>query len=337
MKGKYIKLLCILLGLVLVLVACGDKSQEQVTEQLTKQLTDLESYKATAEMTLNTSQEEMKYFIDILYKEEDNYRIQLRTEGDEEESQIILKNVDGVFVITPGQQKSFKFQSDWPENSSQAYLYHSLVNDILKDQESAFEATDDYYIYHVKAHYQSNQYLPSQEVYFHKKTLSPALVNVFDQDEEVVVQVRFTQFEINIDIDEKEFEVEENIAESMTTMGELTEEDVEFEVLYPLNTLGAELIDQKEVYFDDSKRILMVFSGDKNFTLVQEKRLTEQTFSDIYEVRGELVNLGFTHGGISESSLEWTYQGVNYYLASDELTKEELIDVAMSVQGREIK
>jgi len=333
---KYACFVLVLIGLALVLVACGGKSQEQVSEQLKKQVSDLDSYEVKAEMAMNTGQEEQKYHIDILYQAEDHYRIELKNAENEQESQKILKNDDGVFVITPGQQKSFKFQSDWPENSSQSYLYHSLVNDILKDSDATFEATDDYYVFYVKANYHSNKHLPQQEIYFDKKTLAPVLVNVLDNDAEVVVQVRFSDFVLNPEVDAKEFQVEENIAESAAMMSD-EQTDEEFEVLYPLNTLGAELTDQEEVYFDDGKRILMVFSGEKNFTLVQEKRTVEQTYSELYDVKGELIHLGFAIGGVSDSSIEWTVNGVDYYLASDELTQEELIEVAMSVQGREIK
>ena len=41
--------------------------------------------------------------------------------------QIILKNPEGVFVVTPALNKSFKFQSDWPNNTSQIYLLKAVL------------------------------------------------------------------------------------------------------------------------------------------------------------------------------------------------------------------
>ena len=68
-----------------------------------------------------------------------------------DQSQIILRNEEGVFVLTPALNKSFRFQSDWPQNSSQAYLYESLVRDILQDKKNlTFEKTDKYYIFKTK-------------------------------------------------------------------------------------------------------------------------------------------------------------------------------------------
>src|SRR5699024_3232046 len=94
---------------------------------------------------------------------------------DEKSSQIILKNKDGVFVLTPSLNKSFKFQSEWPDNSSQPYLYQSLINDIIKDSEATFEVTDAHYIFYIKTNYQSNNNLPFQEIYLDKKSYTPVL------------------------------------------------------------------------------------------------------------------------------------------------------------------
>ena len=55
------------------------------------------------------------------YLKKDKFRVGLTNKTNNHE-QIILKNDDGVYVITPSLNKSFKFQSDWPYNNSQIYL-----------------------------------------------------------------------------------------------------------------------------------------------------------------------------------------------------------------------
>ena len=52
---------------------------------------------------------------------------------------------------------------------------------------------------------------------------------------------------------------------------------------------------------------------------------------------GDIVNLGYTIGALSKNTIEWSNNGVNFYLASEDLTKEELVEVAQSVQGKEAK
>src|SRR5690606_1487126 len=126
MKNRYLGVIFIVFGLMFM-AACGEKSQEDVVEELTEVLEEMDGYKAEAEMTMKTGQEEQKFSIDVWHQKDNFYRVKLGHAGDERGSQIILKNEDGVFVLTPALEKSFRFQSEWPDNSSQPYLFQSLV------------------------------------------------------------------------------------------------------------------------------------------------------------------------------------------------------------------
>lgn len=329
-------------SLTLLLAACGEKSQESVVKKLEENIESMDGYKAKAEMSMLTGQEEQKYGIDVWHKKEDFYRVELSNDRDEQGNQVILKNEEGVFVLTPALNKKFKFQTEWPENSSQPYLYQSLVNDVVKDEEATFEVTDSHYIFQTKTNYQSNNNLPYQEIYFDKKNFTPVHVKVLDKDKNALVEVKFSNFEMNPAFKENDFEIEEILeSESTETLspGEETEEieNDPFMILFPLFTAGAELTEKKEVSLDNGKRVIMTFTGDKNFTLVQEKLDVLPTLSHPKEVSGDIVNLGFTVGALLENAVEWTYNGVEFYLASEDLTKEELIQVAQSVQGQEVK
>src|SRR5690625_7951752 len=155
---------------LIIIAGCGGKSQEKVTKKIEGALGDIDGYKVEAKMTMKTGQEERSYDIDIWYKKDKQefYRVTLESE-EEDGGQIILKNDEGVFVLTPALNKSFKFQTDWPENSSQPYLYQSLVNDVLKDSEAELQQDDSHYIFLTKTHYQGNNHLPFQEIYLDKK------------------------------------------------------------------------------------------------------------------------------------------------------------------------
>lgn len=340
MKNKIGIWLVVLLSCCLLLVACGERSQESVTKTLEDSIASMKGFKAKAEMIMNTGQEEQTYEVDIWHKKSDFYRVELNSAHAEYGSQIILKNEDGVFVLTPALNKNFKFQTEWPDNSSQPYLYQSLVNDITRDDEATFEVTDNHYIFRTKTNYQNSHHLPSQEIYFDKKSMAPVLVKVLDTDQNASVEVRFTHFELDPSFQENDFLVEENLAlESKETMShEASEADVDpFEVLFPLYTAGAELDERKEVALDDGERIIMTFSGENHFTLIQEKFDTVPTLSFPKEIQGDIVNLGFTLGALSDHTLQWSYNGVEFYLASEDLSRDELIAVAQSVQGQEVK
>lgn len=332
----------IVLGVMLVLAACGEKSKEDVVTKLEKNLESMDGYKAKAEMTMNTGQEEQMYGIDVWHKQDDFYRVSLSNDEDDKGSQVILKNKEGVFVLTPSLNKSFKFQTDWPENSSQPYLYQSLVNDIKADHEAEFQVTDSHYVFHTKTNYQSNNNLPYQEIYFDKKEYTPTLVKVLDRDKKALVEVKFTQFAMDPTFGENDFSVDKDMIEEdegkeedVAASGE--EQEDPLAVIFPLNTVGAELAEKKEVSLDNGERVILTFTGEKNFTLVQEKLNVVPTASHPQEAEGDLVNLGFAIAALAENKIEWTYDGVDFMLASEELTKEELIEVAQSVQGKEAK
>ncbi|WP_010651750.1 LolA family protein [Oceanobacillus massiliensis] len=343
MKKLYAYRVAFILALMVILMAaCGEKSQEDVIAKLEKNTEEMTGYKAKAEMSMNTGQEEQKFNIEIWYKQGDFYRVTLENNLEEQESQIILKNEDGVFVLTPALDKSFKFQTEWPENSSQPYLYQSLVKDVLKDTEAAFNSSENDYVFKTKTNYQSNNNLPFQEIHFDKSTYTPSLVKVLDKDQNGLVEVNFKSFEMDPAFEDDDFTMEKNMQGSKTddetaSAQVQSTESEDLTVLYPVFTAGAEIQEKKEMEMENGTRVMMTFEGEKNFTLIEERNHTAPAMSTPQEVIGDIVNLGYTVAAMSENTMEWTYNGVDFTLASNELTREEMIQVAQSVQGQEAK
>ncbi|KGP71887.1 LolA family protein [Pontibacillus yanchengensis] len=332
--------LLIVASLILVLAACGEKSKEDVVKSLDKKLEQMTGYKAQATMSLQTGEEAQKYNIDVWHKKKDYYRVLLNNEKDQQGSQIILRNEEGVFVLTPALNKSFKFQSDWPENSSQPYLYGSLVADVKKDSDAKFKSTEEYYVFETKTNYQNSKNLPYQEIYFDKKELTPVMVKVLDKDRKPVVEVQFTSFELNPTFNDDAFTTEKNMTSGVLGVPVMAnQQEATFTVLYPETTVGnAELEEKKEVDTNNGKRVILTFKGDKSYTLIQESFETLPASASVpVTVEGEPVNLGYTMGAWSNSTLEWSHAGMNFTLASKDLTKEEMIHIAQSVQGTVVK
>ncbi|WP_102349562.1 LolA family protein [Bacillus sp. Marseille-P3661] len=328
----------VLLGLLLIigLTACGEKSQEDVKKALNKKIEEMSGYKANATLTLQTGNEPQEYNIDIAHKAPDFYRVHLKSDN-KEQSQMILRNKEGVFVITPALNKSFRFQSDWPENSSQAYLYQSLVSDILNDAETQFASTENEYVFTTKTNYQNNKTLPVQEITINKKDLTPVMVKVMDQDMQPLVQVDFTGFEFDAQFDADAFDLEKNkTGAEMDTPTMAQPADANLMVLYPESTLGMELIEEKKVATENGERIVLTYAGEKSFTLFEEVSSVLPASNPIF-VDGEPIDLGFTVGAMTENAISWTYGGVDYYLASKDLTQAEMAEIARSVQGQSIK
>jgi outer membrane lipoprotein-sorting protein len=337
MKKKWFMLLAGLL-VILALSACGSKTQEDVVKDLDKKLEDVKGYKAEAKMTLQMGTDPQTYEIEVWHKDPDFYRVNLKN-AQKEQSQMILRNNDGVFVLTPALNKSFRFQSDWPQNSSQAYLYESLVKDIMEDKEAKFSATKEHYVFETKTRYQNNQMLPVQEIKLKKSDLSPVSVKVMDPDKNALVTVEFSNVKFNASFDKKDFDMQKNMTGAQLEVPVMAEvEDQEFTVKYPqMDMADVKLVDEQEMQTEDGKRVVLTYDGEKSFTLVQEKAAVMPTSSVVTSVKGEPVDLGFTIGALSDNTISWTYQGVDYMIASNDLSPEEMSHIARTVQGEMVK
>ena len=69
-----------------------------------------------------------------------------------------------VIVLTPALNKSFKFQSEWPENSSQAYILSSITSDMNNDAETKVEEVDENFVIKSKVNYPNNPELSYQKI-----------------------------------------------------------------------------------------------------------------------------------------------------------------------------
>ena len=76
----------------------------------------------------------------------------------------------------------------------------------------------------------------------------------------------------------------------------------------------------------------MSYDGDKSFLLVEE---TTDVFSEftVIPTSGEPYQLMDTLGIVTDNSLSWTSNGVDYYLVSDVMNRDEMIKVAESIVG----
>jgi outer membrane lipoprotein-sorting protein len=334
------KLLLLLAGLmvILALTACGSKSQEDVVKELNSKVEEMKGYKAEAKMTLQMGTEPQVYDVQIWHKEPHYYRVNLKNEK-KDQSQMILRNDEGVFVLTPALNKSFRFQSEWPQNSSQAYLYESLVKDIMEDKEAKFSATKDHYVFETKTRYQNNRMLPLQEITLNKKDLSPVSVKVMDSDRKALVTVTFSDVTFNASFDKNDFDMQKNMTGAQLEVPVMADlNNKEFSVKYPSADIpGVRLADEKVVKTEDGKRVVLTYDGEKSYTLIQEKAKVMPAIASATYVKGEPVDLGFTIGALSENMVTWTHEGVDYTIASNELSPEELVTVARSVSESMVK
>ena len=155
MKKGLILLACLCCFL---LVGCGKYGEKDIIKDLSKKIDSNNGYYLNGELEIINNEDSYLYDVEVAYQKEDNFRVSLKNKTNNHE-QIILKNTEGVYVLTPSLNKSFKFQSEWPYNNSQSYILQTILKDIEDDSEKIFEETDDMYVFTTKVNYSNNNEL----------------------------------------------------------------------------------------------------------------------------------------------------------------------------------
>ncbi|MBA2943270.1 hypothetical protein HZF08_33910 [Paenibacillus sp. CGMCC 1.16610] len=224
-------MVAVVMCLALVLAGCGigKKDAGSIVKDLDHVISKADSYQASGSMILHTGSQPQEYQVEVAFSPEHFYRISL-TNASKDVTQIVLRNEEGVFVLTPHLKKSFRFQSDWPENQGQVYLFQSLARSIIADKDRQFTTDNDAYVFDVAANYQNEQ-LSRQKIWLNKKTLAPTQVQVSDANQNVMVQVNFTKFEFDAKFDKDFFQMERNMTswnmQTLPTMSDVKVTDAD--------------------------------------------------------------------------------------------------------------
>lgn len=322
---KYVYLFAIFLMFITGCVKYGEKD---VIKDLNKKINKADSYQVDGELQITNNDEVYNYEVNVSYKKENYYKVVL-TNLSNDHTQIILKNDDGVYILTPALNKSFKFQSDWPYNNSQIYLLKALFDDINGDEERKFRELDDGYLFETKVNYPNNKNLVTQKILLNKK-LKPKSVKVYDENKVICMEMTFKNIDYSPTFKKDYFELDT----IMKTFADeiIVEETVQLDdSIYPLLLpTGTKLVSEEKVKKDNGDRIIMTFDGDKPFLLVEETANALDEFT-IIPTYGEPYQLMDTLGVMTNNSLTWTSNGIEYYIVSDVLEQEELVEVAQSI------
>lgn len=202
-------MLAMVLVLSALLAACGKKDAAAVVKDLNEVVGEMESYQGAGVMTLHTGETPQQYKVEVWHQKPSYYRIAL-TNAKKDVTQIVLRNDEGVFVLTPSQNKSFRFQSDWPDNQGQVYLYETLIRSITGDTTRQFADEKESYVFDVAANYNTHA-LVRQKIWLNKSDYAPKQVEVSDSNANVVVDVKFDSFKFGAEFGKDAFDMQRNM------------------------------------------------------------------------------------------------------------------------------
>ena len=319
------KILFILLVGVFLLSGCGKTSESSIIKDLEKKINNSKSYYIEGTLEIVNNEDLYTYDVKVSYAKGDNYKVNLTNKVNNHE-QVILRNSDGVYVVTPRINKSFKFQSDWPENSPKPYIYHYLIqlleNNKVKKIEKGYQVE-------AKVKYPNDTRIVKQEVIFDKK-LKPLIVLCLDQDEAEIVTCKVNEFHKNKNFKEKHFNQNQALKESKKDVKTSANNDV----LYPVSLLGAKLESETVSSIEGDKNHILKFSGDKSFTMVETQVNAQQVMQFSNDEVIDLID-GFAY--YQPGKLSMMYHGMMCSLYSQDLTKEEMLSVMTSMQTSSTK
>ena len=323
------KKIIMLLLFCLLVTGCGKETPKDVLKGFQKQLNDSTGYKLNGNLSIQNNDEVYEYAIEVCYQKEDYYKVTLTNKANNH-TQIILKNTDGVYVLTPSLNKSFRFQSDWPYQNSQAYLLNALVRDMENDKDLVLQKKNDQYIFETKVLYPNNRRLIKQKIIF-SKNLKPKKVVVYDQDGIDAMTMTFDKIKYSPKFQKEDFQLDSIIDKEK--LDEVEETGAFDDIIYPLFVPeGTKLVNEEKVLKVNGERVLMNYEGEKSFLLVEE---TADVFEDFTVIpsMGEPYMLMDTLGVMTDNSLSWTSGGIDFYLVSDVMSQDEMIEVAQSISG----
>jgi outer membrane lipoprotein-sorting protein len=310
-----------------MLTSCGKEDATSIVDQIKHQSDHLESYQAKGTMILHTGQKPQHYQVEVWYKNPHFYRVHLSNEG-KDVTQLILKNNEGVFVITPEVKKSFRFQSNWPDNQMQVYLYQSMLQSILKDEQRVYTEEGDDLVFEVKADYH-HDLLKKQRVWLNKSQLAPRRVEVIDQQQKVFIEFQVNSFVFNPSFEDRAFDREQNITSSRDSNSQN-----HFGIIEPSYIpQGVVKKDVSQMKIGEEDAIMIRYEGTYQFNLVEQR----PTAKSVSMSEAQLIDLGYTQGVLSGEqykTLTWMSNGVEFRIQSANLPVQEMIHIAQAIRGQ---
>ena len=385
-------LLLVAIIATLLLTGCDSLKDKDIRDGFIKDIETLKSYYMEGTLKLTNNDDTYEYNVEVNYKAPDKYNVSLKNKSNDYE-QIILKDSESVYVISPSINKSFKFQSDWPNNNSQSYLLSSVAKDLKDDAAYKFTEKDGNYIFTTKTNYPNNPNYVKQNIILDKNQKFKA-IEVQDENNITYIQFEVKTLDYKAKIDDSLFNLDEvtkdfdktkatneelkenasssevkeketnatetdnnlkqnesiennktttNSQNNNVTENKETKEENEnskqkqeeaskideniFPLYLPTNT---SLSDKEVIATNDGQRVIMTFSGDNPFILVQETIKPSKAL-EIIPTYGEPFMLVDTVGSLTETSYTWTSNGIEYYIVSDQMDKNEMLAVAKSI------
>ena len=326
------KIIAIVAGGVVVLgaVFCFLKFRTSSLDKMMKQAKDYQNYEMVCNMEMLENDELKSYQVTSTYAsidDKDYYKVELYDKS-LNQVQVIVRNDDGVFVLTPSLNQAFQFKSEWPNNSPKPYIYQSLLTFL---DENKSEKVKDGYIVSGNMSYENDERVKTQEIKFDKE-LKPVYVTVYDQDGTEIIKLTSSSFKANQDVKKEAFTQETIMKESQTRYKTVSASLP----LYPVALMGSTLSNEKVTKIDQTTNHILKFTGEKSFTII-ESAVSQSEALNVEVINSDLIDLIDGFAFEKDNQMTYVSSGIVCSLYSNDLTKAEMIAVLSSMQSSNTK
>lgn len=296
------------------------------TSTLQKQVDKMDGYVLKGDMEISKGENLKTYALEVGYHKGDvqQFKVSL-TDKELNQEQQILKNKDGVFVITPSLNQIFKFEGDWPLNTPKPYLLQTM-NDIVQQKDTKIKKEKEGYLISAKVNYPSSQSYHHEDMHFNKDGKIQWL-QIYNEDNVVELKIVFNKVEYNTNFEKDYFKTPTTLEKEKSTSA-IAEEDLP---LYPVQVFSSKLENTSVVSSGGETRHILEYSGDKDFTVIEtKKKASDETQTVIMplDMMDSMELIGFYDG----SHMSVMYDNVEFSVYSEDLEPEEMMDVISSMQ-----
>lgn len=317
------KKIFLIISFIFLLCGCSKTNIDSVKKDLNKDIGKIKGYHIVGKMDVYNGDNIFRYNVESS-KYKTNYRVSLVNRNNNHE-QIIIRNDDAVYVLNPSLNKSYKFQSNWPENSSQIYFLESILGDINGYKDAKLINKKDGYVIETKLMYTNNKNLENEKVYL-DKNLDIKKVEVYDDNNHLQMRFKVEELDKKAVFNDNYFNIDENMNTEENDKETISELD---DTIYPMYLpSGTYLSNEETISKVDGERVILTFSGETPFVMVQE---TVNLDKEELSVSGNPEFITDTVGAISNNSIEFISNGVEYYISSDSMNSHEMMQVAESL------
>lgn len=297
-----------------------DKKMESILE-------DMDSYVLKGDMEINKGENIKVYALHVVYKKEDKqdyFKVSI-TDKEINQKQEIIRNKEGVFVVTPSLNQIFKFEGNWPLNSLKPYLMQSMVS-VMNQENTKTNKKDGKYYVRSDVNYPNNAFYKKQEMIFDEEGKIEA-ITIEDDNEVMQLNIKFNQVDYNCKVKNKEFEIIKKTDESVYSEI-ISEEDLP---LYPTNVFDSILENFSQMEVNGETRHIMEYKGDKNFTVIESIKSRSEQLETVI-MSGQFIDSVDAFGFYDGNHMMLINNGVEYTIYSDDLSLSQMVEVLSSMQ-----